>query len=481
MSNQFFGTDGIRGQVGVYPLVPDFVLKLGMAAGEVLAQSETSRTIVIGRDTRGSGPMLQSALTAGLLASGMTVIDVGVITTPGVAYLVRRVGAVAGVVISASHNPVKENGIKFFDRSGFKLPEAIEAEIESLLLNEHWQPAPVASYGRMIDGRQMQEFYIESLIGEHSNLHLNHLNIVLDCANGAAFWIGPETISRLGARLVTMHASPTGLNINDACGSEFARKNPQDVGRLVKETSANFAIAFDGDADRVVFVDELGNLVDGDAMLALLARYFEQKGQLVAHALVTTPMRNQGMYDFAVANGLTVHEVPVGDRNVVEKLLELREADQNVYALGAEQAGHVAIVDDGHTTGDGIRTALFVMRVYVESGAKTFSEFTSIIHKTPQVIASAFVGSGPRLNKDELAVMRDACMARNPSLTRVNLRYSGTEPLFRAMLEGDLSMTEQQLANIASEICRTLQEKAGVENGKLDILNTTRGGILKAE
>jgi phosphoglucosamine mutase len=485
MPNQFFGTDGIRGKVGIHPLTPEFALKLGQAAGEVLGKTEGGKTIIIGRDTRGSGPMLQSALTAGLLASGMTVVDVGVITTPGVAYLVRRMGAVAGVVISASHNPVKENGIKFFDQSGFKLPEAVEAQIESLLLAAHWQPAIAEAAGRMMDGRQMQEFYIESLTAEHPDLRLNPLNIVLDCANGAAFWIGPETISRLGARLVTMHASPTGLNINDACGSEFARKHPQDVGRLIQETNANFAIAFDGDADRVVFVDELGNLVDGDAMLALLARYFDQKGQLVARSLVTTPMRNQGMYDFAVQNGLTVHEVPVGDRNVVEKLLELRQADPNQFALGAEQAGHVAIVDaapdgsGGHTTGDGIRTALFVMRVYVESGAKTFSEFTSIIHKTPQVIASAFVGAGPRLSKDELAVMRDACMARNPSLTRVNLRYSGTEPLFRAMLEGDLTMTEQQLADIAGEICRTVQAKAGVENGKLEILNTTRGGILQ--
>jgi phosphoglucosamine mutase len=481
MPNQFFGTDGIRGKVGTYPLVPEFVLKLGMAAGEVLGQSENGKTIIIGRDTRGSGPMLQSALTAGLLASGMTVIDVGVITTPGVAYLVRRMGAVAGVVISASHNPVKENGIKFFDQSGFKLPEAVEAQIENLLTTENWQPSPAKTYGRMMDGRQMQEFYIESLVSEHPNLRLNHLTIVLDCANGAAFWIGPETISRLGARLVTMHASPTGLNINDACGSEFARKNPQDVGRLVQETNANFAIAFDGDADRVVFVDELGNLVDGDAMLVLLARYFDQMGQLVARSLVTTPMRNQGMYDFAVQNGLTVHEVPVGDRNVVEKLLELRIAEPNTYALGAEQAGHVAIVDDNHTTGDGIRTALFLMRVYAESGARSFSEFTSIIHKTPQVIASAFVGSGPRLSKDELQALNNEYAAHYPSLTRINLRYSGTEPLFRAMLEGNFSMTEQMLANIAGEICHKLQAKAGAENGKLEILNTTRGGILKPE
>lgn len=484
--NSFFGTDGIRGKVGTHPLVPEFVLRLGLAAGSVLAQ-ENGKTVVIGRDTRGSGPMLQSALTAGLLAAGMAVVDVGVITTPGVAYLVRQLGAVAGVVISASHNPFQENGIKFFDQSGFKLPEAIEAQIEALLADDTWQPQPPEAYGRMIDGRQMQEFYIESLVNEHPGLQLNHLSIVLDCANGAAYWIGPEAISRLGAKLVTIHASPTGLNINETCGSEFARKNPQDVGRLLQEYKADFAIAFDGDADRVVFVDELGNLVDGDAMLALLARYFDQKGQLVGRALVTTPMRNQGMCDFAVQNGLTVHEVPVGDRNVVEKLLELRAASPNRYALGAEQAGHVAIVDaasdgrGGHTTGDGIRTALFLMRVYAESGARSFSEFTAIIRKTPQVIASAFVGHGPRLEKEELAAMRDAYMAKHPALTRVNLRYSGTEPLFRAMLEGNLSMTEQALANIAGEICRKLQTTAGAEGGKLEILNTTRGGILEPE
>ncbi len=476
---KYFGTDGIRGQVGTHPLTPEFVLKLGIAAGSVLGK-QGSKAIVIGRDTRGSGPMLQSALTAGLLASGMTVIDAGVITTPGVASLIRRVGAAAGVVLSASHNPVHENGIKFFGESGFKLAEATESAIEAQLSTTETPPAP-EQYGRMMDGRQMQEFYIESLTEEHPSLRLNGVSIVLDCSNGAAFWIGPETLSRLGARLVTIHASPTGMNINDGCGSEFARKHPQEIGRLVQEYHADCAIAFDGDADRVVFVDELGNLVDGDHIVALLARDFDRQGKLAARSLVTTPMRNQGMVDFAHQNGLAVHEVPVGDRNVVEKLLELRAAQPNKYALGAEQAGHVAIVDENHTTGDGIRTALFLLEMFTQSKAKTFSEFTSILRKTPQVIASAYVGKGPRLNKEELKVIQNEYSARFPRLARVNLRYSGTEPLFRAMLEGDLSMNEQDLANVANEICRKIQLAAGVgENAKLEILNTTRGGILQA-
>jgi len=493
---KFFGTDGIRGSVGTFPLTAEFVLRLGRAAGSVLGndnghpsgsgrQAASDRAIVIGRDTRASGPMLQNALTAGLLASGITVIDAGVITTPGVAFLVRRMGVGAGVVISASHNPVQENGIKFFDRDGFKLPETVEAEIEARLVDD-WTPPPTETYGRMIDGRQMQEFYIENLTDEHPGLNLGRLSIVLDCANGAAYWIGPECLSRLGARLITFHASPTGMNINDQCGSEAARKHPRDVGRLVQEYNAHLAIAFDGDADRVVFVDELGNLVDGDHMLALLARHFNQQGQLTANSLVTTPMRNQGMVNFANANGLTVHEVPVGDRNVVEKLLELREATPapagiKTYALGAEQAGHVAIVDEYHTTGDGIRTALFMLQAFLASRAKTFSAFTSILQKTPQVIASAFVGRGQRLEKDALSAIAADYQARYPTLTRLNLRYSGTEPLFRAMVEGDLTMTEQQLANLAGEICQKVQAHARVakSQAKMEILNTTRGGILK--
>lgn len=216
-------------------------------------------------------------------------------------------------------------------------------------------------------------------------------------------------------------------------------------------------------------------------MLALLARYFDLQGKLVARSLVTTPMRNQGMVDFATTNGLTVHEVPVGDRNVVEKLLALRNSPgkSNAYALGAEQSGHIAIVDDEHTTGDGIRSALFLLRAFSESGAKSFTEFTSIIKKTPQVIASAFVGNGPRMSKEELTTMSNVYQERYASLTRTNLRYSGTEPLFRAMLEGDLTLSEQELADLAGEICSQAQTKASVNNGKLEIINTTRGGVMK--
>jgi len=478
-SNKFFGTDGIRGKVGEHPLVPEFVLKLGQAAGTVLGNNLSRPTIVIGRDTRASGIMLQNALTAGLLASGIDVIDAGEIPTPGVAYLVRRLEAVAGAVISASHNPASENGIKFFDQGGFKLPEVVEIEIENLLAGG--ETSISKKYGRVIDGRGMQELYLESLLNEHPDLQLNHLTIVVDPANGAASWYGPEAFARLGAKLIAIHASPTGSNINVECGSEFARKKPARVGELVQMYDADLAISFDGDADRCVLVDPKGNLIDGDHMLALLAQYFQSKGQLVAHSLVTTPMRNQGMYEFATQKGLTVHEVPVGDRNVVEKLLELRASDPNEYAVGAEQAGHIAIVDNEHTTGDGIRSALYMLRIFVESGKNSLSEFVGIIEKTPQVIASAYVGRDSRLSKDELSKIADNYTQRFPSLCRINLRYSGTEPLFRAMLEGDLSMSEQEIANIAGEICRMIQEKAGISDGKIDILNTTRGGILKAE
>ncbi|MGE5140855.1 MAG: phosphoglucosamine mutase, partial [Rudaea sp.] len=273
---RFFGTDGIRAEFGTFPLVPDFVLKLGLAAGDVLRQGRPGgEIVVVGRDTRRSGSILQSALTSGLLATGVSVLDVGVITTPGVAYLVRRLGAVAGVVISASHNPVKENGIKFFGADGFKLPESVELDIERRL-DADYRRAYSHESGRSIDGHGMHEFYIEDLVSEHPDLRLDGLKLVMDCANGAASYLAPECFSRLGAAVTVINASPTGLNINDHAGSEFVRRQPEMLARLAQQYGANFGLAFDGDADRVIFVDEHGEIVDGDHMIAILADYFEK-------------------------------------------------------------------------------------------------------------------------------------------------------------------------------------------------------------
>lgn len=473
---KYFGTDGIRGVVGVNPLTPEFVLRLGMAAGSVLKELGGENTIVIGRDTRQSGPMLQSALTAGLLSAGVNVMDAGVMTTPGVAYLVRKLGAAAGVVISASHNPVHENGIKFFDHLGLKLQEDVEYEIERRMDSA---PVEVSQYGRSLDGKGMHELYVDSLLDEHLGLRLDHLSIVLDCANGAASWFAPECLARLGARVIAIHASPTGLNINDRAGSEHTRQRPAELAWLIQHYQANFAITFDGDADRVIFVDEQGCVIDGDHMLALLARYLDSRGELAARTIVTTLMRNEGLVKFARQHDMPLHETPVGDKYIVEKLLELRALPGSQrFALGGEQSGHVILVDGEHTTGDGIRTGLFVLNAFVQSDAATLSEFANTIQKTPQVIASAFVGGGPRLDRKGLDEMEAQARLKVPSLTRVNLRYSGTEALFRAMLEADLPMSETELARFAWEICRTIQTRAGEPEGRIEILNVSRGGMI---
>ena len=476
---KLFGTDGIRAVVGARPLVPDDVLRLGLAAGSVFGKSDRGNTIVVGRDTRQSGPMLQSALTAGLLASGITVVDAGVITTPGVAYLVRRVGAAAGVVISASHNPVHENGIKFFGPDGLKLSETVEAEIE-LRLESPLELHPSQQFGRSIDGRGMHELYVENLLAEHPDLRLNGLAFVLDCANGAASWFAPECFARLGARVLAIHASPTGLNINDCAGSEYTRRHPEELARLARHYGANFGLAFDGDADRVVFVDERGGVIDGDHMLGILARYLDERHQLVARSIVTTQMRNEGLVEFVRANQLEIHETPVGDKYVVEKLLNLKSKSPatEIYALGGEQAGHVVLMDQDHTTGDGIRTALFVIRAFIDSGAHSLAELADAIQKTPQVIASAYVGNGPRLDRAALDDLGKQSQASLPALRRINLRYSGTEALFRAMLEADAEVSTAELGQLAWNICRKIQTTAGISDGPIEILNCTQGGLL---
>lgn len=477
---KLFGTDGIRAEVGLWPLIPEFVYQLGVVAGDVLKISERRNTFVIGRDTRASSPMLQNALTAGLLTTGATVIDAGVITTPGVAYLAHTLDAAAGIVISASHNPVKENGIKFFTREGLKLAETIEAEIEHRLSNATGTWA-FRQVGRTVDGQALShELYVDHLLAEHQDLSLNSLTIVVDCANGAASWPGPECLARLGARIIVIHASPTGLNINDRAGSEYVRRQPEELGRLVQEYRADFGLALDGDADRVVFVDERSQLIDGDHMLAIIAQYLDDRQRLFARSIVTTSMRNEGLVRFIKSHLEQVYETPVGDKYVVQKLLDLtRELpSSDKVALGGEQAGHIVLMDENHRTGDGIRTALFVIRAFLESKANSFSELKRIIQKTPQVIASAYVGNGLRLNRDALSALESQLLCDIPLLKRVNLRYSGTEPLFRAMLEANDTLAEIDLGKVAWEVCRRIQSTAHTHDGFIEILNCSSGGLL---
>lgn len=481
---KFFGTDGIRGTVGEWPLVPEFCLRLGQAAGAVLGSGARGTTILLGRDTRLSGPMLQSALTSGLLNSGVNVIDVGVIPTPGVSWLLCSLGANAGVVLSASHNPWEQNGIKFFGSSGGKLSQNTELEIERLLdsLTDRAEAGvtKTGGIGRLIDGRFLQERYIGDLLAEHPDLSLESLAMVIDCANGAASDLAPQVFGHLGARTFVINASPNGRNINVAAGSEHVRRQIEDITLLIKQYKAHFGLAFDGDADRVVFVDETGNLIDGDHMLGILASYLDGQGNLLARSVVTTTMRNSGLKTYFGKSNIHLYETPVGDKYVVEKLLELREESpgSNALGLGGEQAGHIVLIDDEHATGDGLRTALFVIQSFLESGMDSLSQLGTSIGKVPQIIASAHVSHGARYSREQLDEIEAQTSGNFPGIIRINLRYSGTEPLFRVMLESDGELSEDDLARIATGICREAQAFADEHDAPIDILNSTRGGTL---
>jgi phosphoglucosamine mutase len=481
---KYFGTDGIRGQVGEYPLVPEFMIHLGLATGHVMKEDESNPTFVIGRDTRQSGQMLQNALIAGLLSAGVTIIDVGVIPTPGVAYLVRRLDAEAGVVISASHNPVGMNGIKIINPDGSKLSEETELKIEEIALDDEARSRVTTEvFGRAIDGSGVREMYIDALIQEHPGLDLSELTIVLDCANGAASWYGPECLARLGAKVITIHASPTGRNINNQCGSEQIRQHPGDIHKLIQQYSAHLGIAFDGDADRAVFVDEKGLLIDGDHVLAILAEYLSEKDRLFANTVVTTTMRNQGLKDFTEKNGFDFIETPVGDKYITEELANLSKKIEigDTIGLGGEQAGHIILFDREHNSGDGLRTALYLLHVLVDSGSLSLSTLAGRVQKTPQVIASARVSSKPELETlDTLEKVKQEIEAEM-KIMRMNLRYSGTEPVFRAMLEAGYEHTEQELANAPHKICTTVQLAAGEKEpdpDSIEILNVSEGGLL---
>jgi phosphoglucosamine mutase len=469
---ELFGTDGIRGTVGEWPLVPEFFLEIGKSAGRILVSDNTNSNIIVGRDTRSSGPMLQSALVSGLMASGVVAIDAEVIPTSGVAWLIKKMGAAAGAVISASHNPAEQNGVKFFSANGQKLTPDTERKIERMALAENGVEAktriPSCKIGRAINGGVLHELYIQALLSEHPNRFLEGLKIVLDCANGAASWIAPQVFDRAGARVIALNASPTGENINVKCGSEHIRRYPGEMGALIQHYQADFGLAFDGDADRVAFVDNAGTLIDGDYILGLLAHYLGGHGLLLANSVVTTTMRNAGLKTF------------VESSYVVEKLVELKSQNNQdgQFGLGGEQSGHVILLNDEFTTGDGIRTALYLMHAYLESGHKNMGGFTASVNKTPQIIASAHVGSGPRIDRNDLDSLEKQIIDATPGINRINLRYSGTEPIFRVMLESDHESTEEDLAKIAYELCQNAQKTSGVKDGTIDILNCARGGLI---
>ena len=440
-----FGTDGVRG-VANRDLSPEKAFKLGRAGAHLLARRDPGAGIVIGKDTRVSGDMLEAALIAGICSAGVDVLRVGVMPTPAVAYLTRDLGAAAGVVISASHNPVEDNGIKFFGASGYKLPDETEEEIEALFASEcAGVPCPVGGdVGRVREVRDAEDRYVKFARGT-VGASLAGLKIVVDCANGAAYRVAPRIYGEMGAEVVPIFNLPDGVNINRGCGST----HPQALMEAVVAHGADLGLAHDGDADRVLAVDARGRLVDGDQIMVVCARSLKEKGLLANDSVVVTVMSNLGLRLALRGAGIRVIETRVGDRYVLEELL------RSGARFGGEQSGHVIFLDH-NTTGDGILTALQLMAVIKESGL-SLEELAGQMEKIPQLLVNVRVS-------DKNAVMKSPVLAgvikeeesRLNGGGRILVRPSGTEPLVRIMAEGrNMGLLQEivdRLANIIKEI-----------------------------
>lgn len=433
---KYFGTDGIRGKVGDSPITPDFVLKLGWAAGKVLAR-HGSRKIIIGKDTRISGYMLESALEAGLAAAGLSASFTGPMPTPAVAYLTRTFRAEAGIVISASHNPYYDNGIKFFSIDGTKLPdeveEAIEAEMEKPITCV--ESAELGRANRIVDAAGR---YIEFCKGTFPNENnLNGLKVVVDCAHGATYHIAPNVFRELGAEVITIGCEPTGININAECGATDVRMLQQRV----LEEGADVGLAFDGDGDRIIMVDHQGLKVDGDQILYIVAREALRQGQLRGGA-VGTLMSNMGLEIALKQLGIPFVRAKVGDRYVLEKLQE------KGWRLGAENSGHIILLDKT-TTGDGIVAGLQVLSAMVRNHM-SLHDLCSGMKLLPQILVNVrFTGSHDPLQTPEVQKVAKAVEEELAGKGRVLLRKSGTEPLIRVMVEGE---NEEQVTVMANRI-----------------------------
>ncbi|MEN4769051.1 phosphoglucosamine mutase [Duffyella gerundensis] len=437
MSNRkYFGTDGIRGKVGEMPITPDFVLKLGWAAGKVLAR-HGSKKIIIGKDTRISGYMLESALEAGLAAAGLSAAFTGPMPTPAIAYLTRTFRAEAGIVISASHNPFDDNGIKFFSAEGTKLPddveEAIELEMEKPLTCV--ESAELGRASRIVDAAGR---YIEFCKGTFpSELNLNGLKIVVDCANGATYHIAPNVLRELGATVISIATQPDGMNINKECGATDLRMLQE---RVVAE-KADLGLAYDGDGDRIMMVDHLGEKVDGDQILYIIAREGLRQGQLRG-GVVGTLMSNMGLELALKQLGIPFVRAKVGDRYVLEKMQE------KGWRLGAENSGHVILLDKT-TTGDGIVAGLQVLTAIVRNHM-SLHDLCSGMKLLPQILVNVrFSGESDPLEEASVKAVTAEVEKELAGRGRVLLRKSGTEPLIRVMVEGE---NEQQVTALANRI-----------------------------
>ena len=448
---KYFGTDGVRGEANV-ELTPELAFKLGRFGGYVLSQHENERPrVFVGRNTRISGQLLESALVAGLLSVGIEVYLLGVVATPGVSYLVRTEKASAGVMISASHNPALDNGIKFFGADGFKLDDEREFEIEELLdADEDTLPRPSAEgLGTVVDYPEGLRKYVKFLVS--TGIDLEGMPIALDMANGAASASARDVFLDLGADITVMGDQPNGLNINDGVGST----HPENLQELVKKSECQMGLAFDGDSDRLIAVDENGELVDGDKIMYIIGKYLAQKGQLAKNTIVTTVMSNLGFHKALEREGIEKAITAVGDRYVVE---EMRKSG---YNLGGEQSGHVIIMDY-NTTGDGQLTAIQLAKVVKESG-KTLSELAAEVTIYPQKLVNIRVENSMKHNAMEVPAIADIIHKMEDEMAgngRILVRPSGTEPLLRVMAEAP---THEEVDYYVDTIADVVRKEIGIE------------------
>lgn len=440
---RYFGTDGIRGRTGVMPITAEFCLKLGWAAGQVLAR-EGKGSVVIGKDTRLSGYMLVSALESGFISAGLDVKLLGPMPTPGVAYLARALGADAGVVVSASHNPYYDNGVKFFSFEGKKLPDDLEHQIEAQLALPMTTAEPM-NIGRatlLQDARKRyQDFCVHTF---QSTRNLSHLHIVVDCAHGATYHIAPEVFRELGAKVTTLHCEPNGLNINETCGST----HPEALQREVLAQKADLGIAFDGDGDRIIFVDHVGEIVDGDQLLFIMAMAYQSRGELVG-GVVGTQMSNLGLEKALEKKQIPFIRTQVGDRYVMEGLQKMG------WRLGGESSGHLICLDRT-TTGDGIIAALQVL-AYLGDTEQPLHHAKQGMIKCAQVLLNVPVNNAPSMMQDpRVLAVSDQATKTLENKGRILLRPSGTEPLMRIMVEGEdhalIQSVAESMAAVVTEV-----------------------------
>ncbi|MGF7169022.1 phosphoglucosamine mutase [Sphingobium xanthum] len=446
MSRRFFGTDGIRGRTNKSPMTAEMAMRVGMAAGQHFLRGDHRHRVVIGKDTRLSGYMIENALVAGFTSVGMDVVQFGPIPTPAVAMLAASMRADLGVMISASHNPYFDNGIKLFGPDGYKLSDADEMKIEALIENGEIPLADSAHIGRarrVEDGRGRYIHFVKSTFPAH--LRLDGLKVVLDCANGAAYNTAPSTFWELGAELVTIGVTPNGTNINDGVGSTA----PLALQETVVASGADIGIALDGDADRLIVVDEAGEIVDGDQIMALIGTSWARQGMLKGGGVVATVMSNLGLERLLASQNIPLIRTKVGDRYVLE---EMKARGCNV---GGEQSGHM-ILSDYATTGDGTIAALQVLAALVESG-KPASELLRQFEPVPQLLKNVRFSGGKPLEADSVkSVIADAEQELNGS-GRLVIRPSGTEPVIRVMAEGD---DGEQVKRVVERICDAVASAA---------------------